>query len=48
VGSAAIGQVRQLVRQRLEGWEDTVENPSHLRRSGWRHYLIPEGTKFEY
>jgi len=37
VGSAAIGQVRQLVRQRLEGWEDRQKD-RQLRGEGWLEY----------
>ena len=37
MGSAAIGQVRQLVRQRLEGWEDRQKD-RQLRREGWLEY----------
>ena len=37
MGSAAEGYVRQLVRKRLEGWEDR-QRDRELRRQGWHEY----------
>jgi len=38
VGGAANGQVRQVVRQRLEGWEDRQKD-RQLRREAWQEYF---------
>ena len=37
VGSAAASHVREVVRQRLEGWEDR-QRDRELRRAGWHEY----------
>ena len=37
MGSAVDGRVRQLVRKRLEGWEDR-QRDRELRRQGWHEY----------